>query len=107
MKKKIITGLILGVSAGLIDIIPMLLQKLTWDANLSAFSMWVIIGFFMAVAQLPLKGMGKGLIVSYCVLLPSLFIIGWKEPQSLIPIITMTAILGGLIGLLYQRIIKE
>lgn len=107
MKKQIITGLLLGLSAGIIDVIPMILQHLTWDANLSAFSMWIVIGFLMAIVQFPIKSLGKGLLISFCVLLPSLFIIGWKEPTSLVPIITMTAILGSLLGLLYQRIIKE
>ena len=107
MKKRIQTGLFLGLVAGIIDVIPMILQHLTWDANLSAFSMWIVIGFFMAITQLKLKGIGKGLVISYCILLPTLFIIGWKEPASLFPIITMTALLGSLLGLFYQKIIQE
>ena len=107
MKKRIQTGLLLGMVAGIIDVIPMILQHLTWDANLSAFSMWIVIGFFMSITQFPFKGMGKGLVVSFCILTPTLFIIGWKEPVSLIPITTMTAILGSLLGLLYQRIVKD
>jgi hypothetical protein len=107
MKKRILTGLLLGLFAGIIDVIPMFIQHLTWDANLSAFSMWVIIGLFMAITQFSIKGLGKGLLISFCILLPSLVIIGWKQPASLIPIITMTAILGSLIGLLFQKIIKE
>ena len=107
MEKRLQTGLLLGLVAGIIDVIPMILQHLTWDANLSAFSMWIVIGFFMAIAQFPIKGMGKGLLISFCILLPSLFIICWKEPASLIPIITMTAILGSLLGLFYQKFINE
>ena len=107
MEKRLQTGLLLGLVAGIIDVIPMILQHLTWDANLSAFSMWIVIGFFMAITQFPIKGMGKGLLISFCILLPSLFIIGWKEPASLIPIITMTAILGSLLGLFYQKFINE
>ena len=39
MKKnnKIKIGIFFGIIAGIIDIIPMIIQKLTWDANLSAF----------------------------------------------------------------------
>lgn len=107
MKKRLQTGLLLGLVAGIIDVIPMILQHLTWDANLSAFSMWIVIGFFIAITQFSIKGMGKGLLISFCILLPSLFIIGWKEPASLIPIITMTAILGSLLGLFYQKFINE
>lgn len=39
MKKliKIKIGVISGIIAGIIDVIPMIFQKLTWDANLSVF----------------------------------------------------------------------
>jgi hypothetical protein len=107
MKKRILTGLILGLCAGIIDVIPMIVRHITWEANLSALSMWIVIGFFMAITQFSIKGMGKGLLLSFCILLPNLFIISWQNPLSLIPVISMTAILGCLIGLLFQKIIKE
>jgi len=97
-KPKIILGIICGAVAGIIDVIPMIIQNLTWDANLSAFSMWIIIGFFLSTVDLHFNPMVKGILVSFLCLIPSLFIIGWKEPASLIPICIMTVILGGLLG---------
>lgn len=91
-------GILFGIVAGIIDLIPMVLQKLTWDANLSAFSLWVISGFLIANSQIKLKGALKGIIISFLVLIPSAFLIGWKEPISLIPISIMTLILGALLG---------
>jgi predicted small secreted protein len=38
-RKRIIFGVILGAAAGAIDVITMLIQGLSWDANLSAFSL--------------------------------------------------------------------
>jgi hypothetical protein len=107
MNKKNRIGMLIGLIAGIIDVIPMILQGLTWDANLAAFSMWIIIGFFMSVTTLKIKGVLKGLLISFLILIPSLFIIGWKEPKSLIPIFIMTIILGGLSGLVYQKIVKD
>jgi len=107
MNKKTITGLFIGLIAGLIDLIPMIIQKLTWDANLSAFSMWVIIGYFLSISSFGLKGILKGIVLSFLVLLPNLFLIGWHEPAPLVPVIGMTLILGSLSGYFYQRIIKE
>jgi hypothetical protein len=69
--------------------------------------MWIIIGFFISVTEMKIKGVPKGLVISFLVLIPSLFIIGWKEPRSLIPIFIMTLILGGLSGFVYQKIVKE
>ncbi len=85
----------------------MIIQNLAWDANLGAFFMWLVIGLFLAITQTKIKGLLKGLIISYLVFLPSAFIIGWNDPLSLIPILIMTAILGSLAGFVYQKIIKE
>jgi len=107
MKRKILIGIAIGTFAGIIDVIPMILQNLTWDANLSAFSMWVVIGFFVAVTEIGVRGVLKGLIISYLLIIPVSFIIGWKEPFSLVPILVMTTILGGLVGYLVNRIVKS
>lgn len=92
------SGIIFGLLAGIIDVIPMILQKLTWDANLSAFSFWVVSGFLIANTDLKVKGFMKGIIVSLLILLPSAILIGWKEPVSLIPVSIMTLILGSALG---------
>lgn len=102
--KKQITGIILGIIAGIIDVIPMIIQDLTWDANLSAFTMWIVIGFFIASVDLKINSILKGIIIAFLVLLPSAFIIGWHEPASLMPIAIMTIILGGLLGFSIHKI---
>jgi len=84
--KKITIGVLFGVAAGIIDVIPMIIQNLSWDANLSAFTMWVVIGFFIASVELKMNPILKGIVISFLVLLPLAIIIGWKEPVVLIPI---------------------
>ena len=101
---KILTGLLFGLIAGLIDIIPMVLQDLTWDANLSALTMWIIAGFFVAAVDLKINPTLKGIFISFLVLLPCAFIIGWNEPVALIPIAIMTTILGGLLGFSVNKV---
>jgi len=101
--KKTQLGILLGIIAGIIDVIPMLLQKLTCDANLSAFFFWVISGFLIATSNLKIKGVFKGIIISFLVLLPSAIIIGWQEPFSLIPIGIMTLVLGSALGFLIDK----
>lgn len=105
MKKmsKIKVGIIFGIIAGIIDVIPMIFQKLTWDANLSAFSLWVIAGFMISTSNLKINSVLKGILISFLVLLPAAILIGWKEPTSLIPIFIMTLILGGLLGYFINR----
>ena len=106
MKKNILIGVILGAGAGIIDLIPMFLQGLTWDANLSALFLWVVSGFMLATSNLQLPPILKGIIISFLCLLPSVFIIGWGDPISLLPIVIMTLILGSLLGFVYGKVTK-
>lgn len=101
--KKIKTGIFLGIIAGIIDVIPMIMQDLTWDANISAFTMWIVVGFLIATIELNISSVLKGILTAFLVLLPNAILIGWKEPVSLIPIGIMTTILGGLLGYFIHR----
>ena len=102
--KKYKYGIILGFVAGLIDIIPMIIKNLTWDANISALTMWTVVGFLNSTVDLKINSIIKGILIAFLVLLPSAVLIGWKEPISLIPISLMTIILGGLLGFSIQNI---
>ncbi len=107
MKRNTIAGLLIGIAAGILDVTVMIIQKIPWNANLSAFTMWVIIGYLLSITSFRVKGILKGLTISFLILIPHLFIIGWEEPVTLVPVVIMTAILGSLSGYLYQRIVKE
>lgn len=102
--KRIMIGMGLGIVAGVLDVIPMVLQKLTWDANMSAFTLWVISGFLIAVTDIKVKPVLKGIMIPFLVLAPSAILIGWKEPFSLVPITVMTVLLGGLLGFLFDKL---
>ena len=107
MARKILIGLGVGVCAGVLDVIPMVLQQLSWDANLSAFCMWVVIGFMIATSALRLPGAVKGLLLSFITILPCAVLIGWKEPFTLLPVAGMTAVLGALSGLVIGALTRE
>jgi len=96
--KHVIIGILLGIVAGIIDVIPMVIKKLSWDANISAFTMWIVVGFFIATIDLSMNPILEGIIIALLVLLPAAILIGWKEPKSLVPIVFMTIVLGGILG---------
>jgi hypothetical protein len=96
--RKIKMGLLFGVIAGIIDVTPMVLMKLSWDADLSAFSMWIVIGFLVATSNLKMPSILKGILISFLVLLPIAIIIGSRNLADLIPVCLMTLILGSFIG---------
>ena len=102
----IVIGILLGIVAGIIDLIPMVIKKLSWDANISAFLMWVVVGFFISVVDLNIHPIAEGILIALLTLLPASILIGWKEPKSLIPIVIMTVILGGALGIAIAKIIN-
>jgi len=63
--KKTATGILFGSIAGLIDVIPMFMMNLSWDAIISAFTMWVIVGFLIASIHLNINSVLKGIIVAF------------------------------------------
>jgi len=107
MKKKQLIGLGLGLVAGVIDIIPMIIQHLTWDANLSALCMWVVVGFLIASIELKVHSILKGIITAFLVLVPVAILIGWKEPVSLLPIAIMTTLLGAALGFAIDKLARK
>ncbi|MDX9778240.1 MAG: hypothetical protein RBT43_05755 [bacterium] len=102
--KKYLVGIGFGAIAGIIDVIPMLIMKLTWDANISAFIMWVIVGFLISSSKLNIKGFFKGILIAFLVLAPSAILIGWGDPKSLLPVVLMTLILGAVLGLAIDKV---
>jgi len=101
--KRIKAGMLFGAIAGLIDVIPMFIQKLTLDANLSAFTFWIVAGFFISTTNIRLTGALKGIAVSIILMVPMAFIIGWNDPLVLVPIVIMNLILGSGIGILIDK----
>ncbi len=101
--KRIVTGIMFGSIAGVLDVIPMILQKLSFDTDISAFCMWVVSGFLVSVINIKVHYLIKGVIVPFCVALPALVLIGWKEPFNLIPIGIMTVILGLGLGFAVEK----
>lgn len=104
MMKRTVYGILCGAIAGIIDVIPMVLQKLPWNADLSAFIMWVVVGFFLSTSSLKIRGPVKGIVVAFLVLAPNTFIIAAQEPRILIPISIMTLLLGSVLGWVMEKI---
>lgn len=96
---SIILSLLIGIAAGIIDVIPMILQKLDKHATVSAFVHWVVLGVVITHVQIPgLDGWLKGLVLAILLTLPVLIIVSKADKKSAIPILAMTVILGSLVG---------
>ena len=90
----ILIALLIGIVAGIIDVIPMILQKLDKSASLAAFSHWVVLGLIIPFVDWNIDPWLKGLIIGEMAIIPTLFIVFPKDKKALIPMIVMSAILG-------------
>lgn len=96
---KLIAALLIGIAAGIIDIIPMIIQKLNKYAIWSAFAHWVVLGFIISYIELPVSPWLKGLIVGAISSIPILILVSEEDKKAIPPILIMSIILGAAVGI--------
>ena len=90
----ILIALTIGIIAGIIDVLPMIIQKLDKFSNLSAFSHWVILGLIIPFVDWSIEPWLKGLILGEISAIPIMLMVYPKDKKALIPMIIFSAILG-------------
>ena len=91
---EIFIALIIGVIAGIIDVVPMIMQKMKKSANLSAFFHWVVLGLIIPFVSWNIMPWLKGFIIAEISAVPILLIVASNDKKAIIPITVMSAILG-------------
>lgn len=106
MKTLLLTCLT-GIVFGIIDILPMLKMKLDKTAILSAFVFYLIMPFI--IYNTNLFGMAwwlKGGILTLLLALPVIILVAKDGLKGVIPIASMSVVLGTLIGVVGKFVIK-
>jgi len=96
--KRLIIAILIGILAGIVDVVPMVIQGIDKHANASAFVHWALMGPVIAYIQIPLSSWLKGIIVSEALALPVAILVMPRDPKSIIPIMAMSAVLGAIVG---------
>ena len=91
---EILIALTIGIVAGIIDVVPMVIQKMEKTANLSAFAHWVVLGLIIPFVSWNIAPWLKGFIIAEISAIPILFIVATKDKKAILPITVMSAILG-------------
>lgn len=97
---NIFITVIIGLCAGLVDIIPMIRMKQDKNSIASAFTFYFIVPFI--IYNTNLFGMAwwlKGEVITFAMALPILMIVAKEEKKAIPPIAAMSIILGTLIGI--------
>jgi len=90
---------LVGVIAGIIDVLPMLKMKLDKYASLSAFTFYLIMPFIIFNLNL-LENIWwiKGGIISLALSIPIIILVAKEDKMGVLPIAIMAIVLGTFIG---------
>lgn len=98
MKAFLITGLI-GIIAGMVDVLPMIKMKLDKHSILSAFVFYLILPY--VIINISLFGLVwwlKGGVVGRALALPVIILVAKEDRKSVLPMLVMSFVLGTAIG---------
>ena len=91
---------LIGIGIGIIDIIPMLIQKLDKRATISAFLQYFFVSIIIVNIDLPhIVWWLQGGLISVAFALPVVVIVSIQDKKAVPIILTMAAILGTLISI--------
>jgi hypothetical protein len=98
--KPFYISILIGLVAGIIDILPMVAQKLPKRAIISAFLHYLFVSIVIVNCTIPgLVWWLKGGLISLALSLPILVIISENDKKAIPIIISMSIVLGTLIGI--------
>ena len=95
---KLFISLLIGFIAGIIDVTPMIIQKLDKYACVSAFIHWMVLGVVISYVQMPVASYLKGIIIAMLTVLPVLVLVSKEDKKAIFPIVVMSIILGAGVG---------
>lgn len=91
-------SILIGLAAGTIDVIPMIIKKLDILFILSAFTMWIVVGIFVSKIQIVDIAALNGILVALLIFLPLSFLIYKLDKSAFMQVRISTVVLGGLLG---------
>lgn len=96
--KKIMVSLVIGTCAGIIDIVPGIIQGVDLHITFAGFTFWVIMGFVVAHISLPISDWIKGLIIAFLLSIPGTILMSASNPKIIIPMFILSIVLGSFVG---------
>ncbi len=98
-------AILIGLAAGLIDVIPMIIQKLNKTASISAFIHYFALGLIIPFVNWNIPHWITGVVISVLSAIPFMIIVYPNDKKAIIPMIILSLILGAGIGIAGARFI--
>jgi hypothetical protein len=90
---------VIGLIAGLIDVMPMILMKLEKEASISAFVHYFVLGLIIPFVSWDMAPWLKGMIIALLSSVPVMIIVYPKDKKAVIPMVLFSLVIGAGIGI--------
>lgn len=98
--RTLLVSMIIGIAAGVIDILPMIIQKMDKRPIVSAFLQYFFVSIIILNTNLPgVIWWLQGSIIALALAIPVIIIVSEKDRKAAPVIASMSIILGALIGI--------
>lgn len=96
---NILIALGLGIGAGIVDIIPMIIKRLDRYSILSAFMQWVFLGVIIRYSSIfGLTGWANGVVAALLGAIPIVLLVVKEDKNAPRIILGTSVVLGGIVG---------
>jgi hypothetical protein len=96
---NLLIAILIGLAAGIIDVVPMIIQKLDKYSCLSAFVHYFALGLIIPFVNWNLESWLSGMCISLLTALPVMIIVYRKDKSAVIPMFIFSILLGVGIGI--------
>ncbi len=103
----VLISIIIGIVAGTIDIIPMIIQKLNKRDIVSAFLHYVALGIIIPFVDWGIPPWIKGVIIALIKAIPVMVIVYGQDRKAIIPMAVSSLLLGAGIGIAGSQLIGQ
>jgi uncharacterized membrane protein len=98
--RTLLLSMIIGIGAGIIDILPMVIQKMDKRSIISAFLQYFFVSIIIINSTIPgVVWWLQGGIIALALSIPIIIIVSGKDKKAVPIIATMSIVLGTLIGI--------
>jgi hypothetical protein len=102
---NILIALCIGLIAGIIDVVPMFIQKLDKFSCVSALIHWIILGLLIPYINWDIQPWLKGLIIAELSAIPIMIIVYPQDQKAILPMMISSTILGVGVGMAGSRFV--
>ena len=92
-------AILIGLVAGIIDVVPMIIQKLDKESCLSAFVHYFALGLIIPFMHWNSAPWLTGICISLLTALPVMILVYRKDRKAILPMLLFSILLGAGIGL--------